>query len=201
LGNSSVTFEQVHQRRSARDYALLSISFAVTVVLCVLVVVYWQEFVRFARYGYIGVFIISFLADVTLFVPVPSLFIVFTMGGVLNPVLVGLIAGAGETIGSMVVYVTGLSSARAFHALDHRVMDKFRTWIKTRGALSVFFMSAILNPLFFPFTAIAGMMHFGWWRFFLLCLAGKTLKDVILAVAGYFGVQTLINLFGGYLPL
>lgn len=201
MGNSSVTFEQVHQRRSARDYALLSISFAVTVVLCVLVVVYWQEFVRFARYGYIGVFIISFLADVTLFVPVPSLFIVFTMGGVLNPVLVGLIAGAGETIGSMVVYVTGLSSARAFHALDHRVMDKFRTWIKTRGALSVFFMSAILNPLFFPFTAIAGMMHFGWWRFFLLCLAGKTLKDVILAVAGYFGVQTLINLFGGYLPL
>ena len=201
MGNSSVTFEQVHQRRSARDYALLSISFAVTVVLCVLVVVYWQEFVRFARYGYIGVFIISFLADVTLFVPVPSLFIVFTMGGVLNPVLVGLIAGAGETIGSMVVYVTGLSSARAFHALDHRVMDRFRTWIKTRGALSVFFMSAILNPLFFPFTAIAGMMHFGWWRFFLLCLAGKTLKDVILAVAGYFGVQTLINLFGGYLPL
>ena len=201
MGNSSVTFEQVHQRRSARDYALVSISFAVTVVLCVLVVVYWQEFVRFARYGYIGVFIISFLADVTLFVPVPSLFIVFTMGGVLNPVLVGLIAGAGETIGSMVVYVTGLSSARAFHALDHRVMDKFRTWIKTRGALSVFFMSAILNPLFFPFTAIAGMMHFGWWRFFLLCLAGKTLKDVILAVAGYFGVQTLINLFGGYLPL
>jgi len=201
LGNSSVTFEQVHQRRSARDYALLSISFAVTVVLCVLVVVYWQEFVRFARYGYIGVFIISFLADVTLFVPVPSLFIVFTMGGVLNPVLVGLIAGAGETIGSMVVYVTGLSSARAFHALDHRVMDKFRTWIKTRGALSVFFMSAILNPLFFPFTAIAGMMHFGWWRFLLLCLAGKTLKNVILAVAGYFGVQTLINLFGGYLQL
>ena len=201
MGNSSVTFEQVHQRRSARDYALLSISFAVTVVLCVLVVVYWQEFVRFARYGYIGVFIISFLADVTLFVPVPSLFIVFTMGGVLNPVLVGLIAGAGETIGSMVVYVTGLSSARAFHALDHRVMDKFRTWIKTRGALSVFFMSAILNPLFFPFTAIAGMMHFGWWRFLLLCLAGKTLKNVILAVAGYFGVQTLINLFGGYLPL
>jgi membrane protein YqaA with SNARE-associated domain len=201
LVNSSVTFEQVNQRRSARDYALLSISFAVTIILCLLVVVYWQELVRFARYGYIGVFIISFLADITLFVPVPSMFIVFTLGGILNPVLVGLIAGAGETLGSMVVYVTGLSSAKAFHALDHRVMDKFRTWIKTRGALSVFVMAAILNPLFYPFTAIAGMMHFGWWRFFLLCLAGKSLKNVILAVAGYFGVQTLIDLFGGRLPL
>jgi membrane protein YqaA with SNARE-associated domain len=201
LGNSSATFDQVHQRRSAKDYALLSVSLAVTVVLCVLVVVYWQEFLKFARYGYIGVFLISFLADITLFVPVPSLFIVFTMGGVLNPVLVGLIAGAGETIGSMVVYVTGLSSAKAFHALDHRVMDRFRTWIKTRGALSVFVMASILNPLFYPFTAIAGMMHFGWWRFLLLCLAGKTLKNMILAVAGYFGIKTLMAIFGSLFPL
>jgi membrane protein YqaA with SNARE-associated domain len=201
LGNSSVTFEQVHQRRSAKDYALLSVSFAATIILCVLVVVYWQEFLRFARYGYIGVFIISFLADITLFVPVPSLFIVFTLGAVLNPLLIGLIAGAGETVGSMVVYVTGLSSAKAFHALDHRVMDRFRTWIKTRGALSVFIMASILNPLFYPFTAIAGMMHFGWWRFLLLCLAGKTLKNVTLAVAGHFGVITLVDFFGGRLPL
>jgi membrane protein YqaA with SNARE-associated domain len=201
LANSSVTFEQVHQRRPAKDYALLTISFAITIILCVLMVVYWQEFLSFAKYGYIGVLIISFLADVTFFVPVPSLFIVFTLGAVLNPVLIGLIAGAGETTGSMVVYVTGLSSAKAFHALDHRVMDRFRAWIKTRGALSVFIMSAILNPLFYPFTAIAGMMHFGWWRFLLLCLAGKTLKNVILAVAGHYGVITLVDLLGGRLPL
>ena len=84
-----------------------------TIVLCVLVIVYWQEFVQFSRYGYIGVFIVSFLAGVTVLVPVPSVFIVFTLGAVLNPVLVGLIAGAGEAIGSMGVYVTGLSAARA----------------------------------------------------------------------------------------
>ena len=201
MGNSAITFDQGYQRRSAKDYALLVVSLAVTAVLCVLVVVYWQEFLKFARYGYAGVFIISFLADITLFVPVPSLFVVFTLGGILNPLLVGLIAGAGETIGSMVVYVTGLSSAKAFHALDHRVMDRFRTWIRTRGALSVFIMASILNPLFYPFTAIAGMMHFGWWRFMLLCLAGKTLKNVILAVVGYFGIKTLVAVFGGLFSL
>ena len=201
MSNSTAVFGQVQRRRSARDYVLLLVSIVLSVAFCALVVIYWQEFVRFARYGYIGVFIVSFLADVTLFVPVPYMFVVFTLGGVLNPILVGLIAGAGEAIGSMVVYMTGLSSARAFHALDHHVMDRFRVWIKTRGALSVFVMSAILNPLFYPFTAIAGMMHFGWWRFFLLCLAGKCLKDVLLAVAGYYGVKTLIELFGGQLPL
>ena len=83
---------------------------------------------------------------------------------------------------------------RAFHALDHGVMDKIQNWIKTRGAFSIFAMSAIFNPLFFPFTAIAGMMHFGWWRFFLLCLAGKVLKNIIVAGAGYFGVQVLLDI-------
>ena len=201
MSNSSMVFGQVQPRRSARDYVLLAVSLVLTVAFCVLVLVYWQEFVRFARYGYIGVFIVSLLADVTLFVPVPNLIIVFTLGGVLNPLLVGLIAGAGEAMGSMAVYMTGLSSARAFHALDHLVMDRFRAWIKTRGAISVFIMSSLFNPLFYPFTAIAGMMHFGWWRFFLLCLAGKSLKNVLLAVAGYYGLHTLIGLMGGHLPL
>ena len=201
MGNSSMVFGQVQRRRSARDYVLLAVSIVLTLAFCVLVVVYWQDFVRFSRYGYIGVFIVSFLGDVTLFVPVPNLLIVFTLGGVLNPLLVGLMAGAGEATGSMVVYMTGLSSARAFHALDHRVMDRFRSWIKTRGAISVFIMSAIFNPLFYPFTAIAGMMHFGWWRFFLLCLAGKSLKNVLLATAGYYGLHTLIELLGGHITL
>jgi len=196
-----MVFGQVQRRRSARDYVLLAASIVLTVAFCLMVLIYWQEFVQFARYGYIGVFVVSFLGDVAPFVPVPNLVIVFTLGGVLNPLLVGLTAGAGEAIGSIVVYMTGLSSAKAFHALDNHVMDRFRTWIKTRGAISVFIMSSILNPLFYPFTAIAGMMHFGWWRFFLLCLAGKCLKNILLAIAGYYGLQTLIELLGGHLPL
>jgi len=184
-----------------REYVLGGLSVLLTIALCALVILYWQEFVQFSKYGYIGVFIVSFLAGITVLVPVPSVFIVFTLGAVLNPVLVGLIAGAGEATGSMGVYLTGLSSARAFHALDHTVMAKFRAWIKSRGALSVFAMSAIFNPLFFPFTAIAGMMHFGWWRFFILCLAGKSLKNIIVAAAGYYGFKLIIDLLGGHLPL
>lgn len=198
--DTRAVYQMAPVHRSARDYVLVAGSIFVTVALCVLVVLYWQEFVHFARYGYIGVFLISFLADITVFVPVPSIFVIFTLGAVLNPVLVGLIAGAGETVGSMVVYFTGLSSARAFHGLDHGVMEKFRIWIKSRGALSVFAMSAILNPLFYPFTAIAGMMHFGWWRFLLLCLAGKCLKDILLALAGFYGLKAFMDLFSGGLP-
>ena len=199
--NTSAAYGITAGRRRTREYVLGGLSVLLTIALCALVILYWQEFVQFSRYGYIGVFIVSFLAGVTVLVPVPSVFIVFTLGAVLNPVLVGLIAGTGEATGSMVVYLTGLSSARAFHALDHAVMAKFRVWIKSRGALSVFAMSSIFNPLFFPFTAIAGMMHFGWWRFFILCLAGKSLKNIIVAAAGYYGFKLIIDLLGGRLPL
>lgn len=201
MGNASIAYLIQERRRTTRNSAVVAASLALTIGFCILVVAYWEEVVRFSRYGYIGDFIISFLAGVTVLVPVPSVFVVFTLGAMLNPILVGLIAGAGETIGSMVVYMTGLSSARAFHALDHGVMEKFRTWIKTRGAFSVFVMSSVFNPLFYPFTAIAGMMHFGWWRFLILCLAGKSLKNILVAGAGYFGMQMLLDIFGGKLPL
>lgn len=189
------------RRRTGWNSIVIAASLLITAALCILVIVYWDDVVKFSRYGYIGDLVISFLAGVTVLVPVPSVFVVFTLGAVLNPILVGLIAGAGETIGSMVVYMTGLSSARAFHALNRGVMEKFRTWIKTRGAFSVFVMSSIFNPLFYPFTAIAGMMHFGWWRFLILCLAGKSLKNILVSSAGYFGMKALLDLFGGKLPL
>lgn len=201
MGNASVSYLMKERHPTARNSAVVAASLALTIAICILVVVYWEEVVKFSKYGYIGDLLISFLAGVTVFVPVPSVFVVFTLGGILNPILVGLIAGAGETLGSMVVYMTGLSSAKAFHALDHGVMEKFRTWIKTRGAFSVFVMSAIFNPLFYPFTAIAGMMHFGWWRFLILCMAGKSLKNILVACAGFFGMQALIDLLGGSWPL
>jgi membrane protein YqaA with SNARE-associated domain len=201
VSNSSVAFGLTHRRWSKQEYLLGAVSLLVTVAVCALVLIYWPEVKHFSQYGYIGALIISLLAGATVLVPVPSVFVVFTLGAALNPIIIGIIAGAGEAIGSMWVYVIGIGNAKAFHDRDHGVMARFSVWIKTRGSLSVFAMSAIFNPLFFPFTAVAGMMHFGWWRFLLLCFAGKALKNTIVAVAGYYGIQVLLNIFGGHLPL
>lgn len=200
-----VSAARVHKslvrRRTRREYILGGIAVLVTVVFCLLVYLYWPEFIKFAKYGYIGIFVLSLISGFMPLIPVPDIIFVFTLGAVLVPVYVGLLAGLGESIGSMGVYITGYSSARAFHALDHGVMSKFRDWIKTRGSFSVFAMSAIFNPLFYPFTVIAGMMHFGWWRFFILMLAGKSLKNIVVAYAGFFGVKALVDLLGGHWPL
>jgi len=200
VADSSVIVDLRPSRRANISYILGGLSIALTAALCILVAVYWSEFVQFAKYGYIGALIISFLAGATVLVPVPSVFIVFSLGAVLNPLYVGIIAGVGEAVGSMVIYVTGYSGNRAMHALDQGVMLRFRDWIRTKGAVSVFAMSAIFNPLFFPFTAIAGMMHYGWWRFLLLCLAGKTVKNIMVATLGYFGVKIIFDMLGGRFP-
>lgn len=200
MSNSS-EYNLIYYRWSNRDLLVGGISLLITAVLCVLVVICWQEVREFSRYGYLGAFIISILAGVTVFVPVPSILVVLTLGAVLNPLIVGLAAGAGEAVGSMVIYIIGIGNARAFYSFDKVVTSRFRALIKKRGALSVFTMSAIFNPLFFPFTVMAGIMHFGWWRFLLLCLAGKSVKNVIVAGAGYFGVMAPLEIFGGKLPL
>jgi membrane protein YqaA with SNARE-associated domain len=195
------TKSRLRRRREWRNYIVGVISIAVTVGICLLAVFNWQEFLNLSKYGYIRIFGISLLAGIVVFVPVPSTLLVFTLGAVLNPVLIGLVAGAGETIGSMGAYVTGYSSMSAFHTMDNEVMDNFRKWLKTRGALSVFAMSAIFNPLFYPFTAIAGMMHFGWWRFLMLCMAGKTVKNMLVAYTGLLGITIIFEIMGIKLPL
>ena len=72
---------------------LAGVSLAITAALCIMVALYWEDFTGFAKYGYIGVLVISLLAGVTLFVPVPSVLVVFTLGSVLNPALIGMVAG------------------------------------------------------------------------------------------------------------
>jgi hypothetical protein len=57
-------------------------------------------------------------------------------------------------------------------------------------------MSAIINPFFFPFTAVAGVVRFGLIKFFLLCWAGKTIKGMAIAYVGYFGLGSLLRWIG-----
>lgn len=179
-----------------KEYIIGGVSLAVTLALCVAVIFYWDYINKVQQYGYLGAFIISVLAGGTVFVPVPGLLVIFTLGSVLNPMIVGFVGGLGEAIGSIAIYLTGIGGRKAFQNTNHRFVNKFSDWIQKRGSLAVFGMSAILNPLFYPFTAVAGMLRFGLVKFFFLCLAGKVLKDVAVAYVGYLGLGFLLRWMG-----
>jgi len=54
----------------------------------------------------------------------------------------------------------------------------------------------VLNPLFYPAALTAGALKFGIRRFFLICWAGKTIKGISVAAAGYWGLAGLLKALG-----
>jgi membrane protein YqaA with SNARE-associated domain len=95
-----------------------------------------------------------------------------------------------------VIYLTGYAGNKAIKRIPNRFRDKFEDWLKHRGSIAVLAMSVIINPVFLPFTAIAGMIRFGLIKFFLLCFTGKTIKNTIVAYLGFFGLGALLRWIG-----
>ena len=179
---------------------------SLTFVLAIMVVLYWKNFQEFAGVSYMGMFFISIIGGATVIIPVPSLVVQFTMGAVLNPALVGAVAGLGTGIGGTLVFLFGRGGHRLFantgfsgstsNRLIVRWTARIMTWARHRGSLAVFFMSAVLNPIFFPMAVAIGTSRFKLWKFFLMCWAGNTVKSMIIAYLGYFGLGSILRAIG-----
>lgn len=177
------------------------VGIVVTLLMAVAVVYFW-EFVRgLETYGYFGVFVISVLGGATIIVPVPMLAVVFALGGVMKyPVLVGVAAGLGETLGALTIYMTGYGGGTALINLNHSkiqaVYSRLVRWTGLRGSLLLFVLAAVLNPFFYPAALTAGALRFGIRRYFFICWAGKTIKGMTVAFAGYWGLRGLLRMLG-----
>ncbi len=189
--------QEVKARVGKIQYVVGGLAIALTLALCVVAVLYWEYIKNVSHYGYFGVFVISIFAGATVLVPIPGILVVFTMGSILQPAIVGVVSGLGEAVGSIGIYLSGYGGQRVVQGLNgQRFFAKFSDWIRRRGSVAVFFMSAILNPLFYPFTVVAGMLRFGLVRFFFLCWGGKSVKNMMIAYAGFFGLRSLLRWAG-----
>jgi membrane protein DedA with SNARE-associated domain len=57
-------------------------------------------------------------------------------------------------------------------------------------------LSATINPLFYPAALAAGALRFKLWKFTVICLAGKIIKGMAVAFAGYYGLRQVLHWFG-----
>ncbi len=142
-----------------------------------------------------------------------------------GPVYVGLVSGFGEALGGITVYLTGAgvetiwsrfrSKEQAFErrlGLDGDAVEpvKSQFWSKGEsfynrlvdwvggwgGSWIVFIASAIpISPFYFAGLA-AGSLRMGLARFFLVSWAGKTIRGLFIAFAGYWGLYFLPQWFG-----
>lgn len=184
---------------SARKAYIIGIVGAIVTLAMVVAVFWFEDFLRsFQQYGYIGAFFISILGGATIIIPVPMLAVVFALGGVMKyPVLVGVAAGLGETVGALTIYMTGYGGGTPFYGSSHgkiqAAYSRLMGWMKRRGTLALFILSAIINPFFYPAALAAGALRFGMLRYCIVCWAGKTIKCISIAYAGY-GLLGLLGL-------
>jgi membrane protein DedA with SNARE-associated domain len=137
---------------------------------------------RFQQYGYPGIFLISLIGNASIALPVPSLIVTFTMGAVLNWMIVGLVSGIGEALGETTGYLAGLGGSAVIE--DQKLYGRLKYWMEHHGMLTIFVLSVIPNPVIDLAGIAAGASRYGYHKFLFACWAGKTLKTLAFAWAG-----------------
>jgi uncharacterized membrane protein YdjX (TVP38/TMEM64 family) len=134
------------------------------------------------KYGYAGVFLVMFVSSATIILPAPGLALVLVAGSVLNPVLVGIFAGAGAGCGELTGYVAG-KGGREIVGRGKRTAQ-VEKWMKRNGFLTILVLAAIPNPVFDVVGIVAGGLQYDWKKFVLAAVLGNVIKATYIAYAG-----------------
>lgn len=164
---------------------------AVVILITVIILLFRDQLVEYERYGYVGVFITTLAGSATVVLPVPGLAVVYLGGSLWNPLIVGLVGGLGDAIGEGTGYLAGYAGQGLVE--DLALYRRFERWMQRNGFLTIFFLSVVPNPFFDLGGLAAGASGFPGKWFFLATWLGKTVKDVVIAIAGFYSIPLFAN--------
>lgn len=176
------------------------------IVIFIITVLIWQMDIDWEQqiraYGYFGVFLVSLGTSATILCPLPGELALFAAPGImdlslLGIFLLGLVASIGATIGELTAYSAG-RWGRAVVADRHaKHYEKTASRMKRYGGITVFLFA--LTPLPFDVVGIvAGTLRFPIRDFLIFCWAGRLVRSLIVAYAGWYGWDSIERLlFGG----
>lgn len=194
--------EKAPPKKSARlAYTLGIIGIVLTLAMAAAIIVFDEEVKGMQQYGYIGAFFISILGGATIIIPVPMLAIVFALGGVMPyPWLVAISAALGELVGALTIYMTGHGAGRAISNSKHgrlqKAYERMLDLMERRGAITLFAVTSIVNPFFYPAAFACGALHFGLKKYIAIVLVGKIIKCMTIVYAGYWGLKGIFRAIG-----
>jgi membrane protein DedA with SNARE-associated domain len=154
----------------------------------------------YEEFGYLGVFVANLLSTATVFIPVPGLTVagqalIVDQADELNWILVGVLGGIGMGLGEVTAYVTGLGGGTIARGRTVGGPAWFRSavegtarwvgwWMRHYGAITLFVLAVIPEPIFELAAMAAGASGFGFKRYMAIVLAGNILRGLILAGVG-----------------
>jgi len=156
----------------------------------------WMKSVA-SQYGYLGIFLISFLGATSVFVPIPSTVVIFIIAGntAFDPLWIAVAAGVGAAIGEFSGYLIGFGGRRIIGDKYKKKMDILMRLFKRFGPVIIFVFALTPLPddlLFIPL----GMMRYSLLAAFIPALLGKFLSNLIVAYAGRFLIYAIRDFFG-----
>ena len=138
--------------------------------------------------GYPGVFFLSLLASGGMVFPIPSLAATCGAAGLdLNLIVVGILAGLGETLGELVGYSIGFGGQSVVQRRN--IYKRAKAWMIRWGVGVLLILSIIPNPIFDFVGIAAGALRYPIRRFLIIVWVGKTLKGLIIAHACFWIVE------------
>ena len=188
--------QAVPKRKGQLKYLLL---LAAALLAVILVTVLVQKPTNIDEYikssGYVGVFLMALIGSASPIWPLPGSVAIFIAAGLgLNPIILGLIGGLGESIGELTGYTAGFGGQVALQRFKR--YKQIEGWMRRWGGPTIFVVSAIPNFFIKAATIAAGGLRYPIWKFFIFCWAGKTVKSLAFAFAGYGlfdGIKHLID--------
>jgi len=185
------------RRRLRLEYVLIAVILAIAAVSTVLFFALHLGKDDLERYGYGGLFLIALLRSASVVIPMPGGGIVFTAGGLLDPVwgvpapvMVGLTAAVAESFGELTGYGAGRGGSTMLS--EHRLYKRVRDWIERRPFTTVLAMSLFPSPIFDIAGLSAGAARVPLRTFYPALLAGKVVRGIVVATMGYYSIG-LIN--------
>ena len=149
------------------------------------------------QYSYLGVFVISLLGAMSIFIPIPYTVVIFILGGLqaFDPFLIAVAAGFGSAIGEFSGYLLGLGSRKVIGDKYKKRMNFLTKLFKKYGSIAIFIFALTPLPddlLFIPL----GVMRYSLLRAFIPALLGKFLSNLIIAYSGRLSLEIVKTIFG-----
>jgi membrane protein YqaA with SNARE-associated domain len=159
-------------------------------------VLYQSGNLKPADVGYTGAFLINLIGSASVLIPVPGLAAVCAAAAPnvgLNILALGLVSGAGATLGELTAYLAGYSGQSLAQRSRH--YEKVKAQVVKRGAAALFVLAILPLPFFDVAGIAAGSLGFPLRRFLLWVYAGKIIKFVAIAYACHEGIHWLTDMF------
>lgn len=176
--DSTTTEKKTRGQTIARIIALL---FVIAITIGILYLPE-EQVEKLEGWGYIGIFLLSILANATVIIPAPGLLFVFSLASRFDPLWVGVAAGLGATLGELSGYLAGYSGQAVIE--NQKRYDQLVGWMEKNGPLTVAILAFIPNPLFDLAGMIAGILKMPVIRFLFFAMIGKIPKMLLTAYAG-----------------